>query len=125
MRLGWIFCDRAFDEPSDIGYSLEFELDGFVGGQLWARRPDLKFEDDLDDDGDILNILVETHRGEVVRALVKGLGSDTALYASLWKSKDADDVDGDLEDENHDTFVPDAPQGRAYEWVREGCQRLH
>jgi hypothetical protein len=119
------FCDRAFDEPSEIGYSMEFELDRFVGGQLWARRPDLKFDDELDDDGDILNTLVETHRGEVVRALVKGFGSDTALYASLWKSKDANDADADQEDGNDDTFVCEAPQGRAYEWVSEGCQRLH
>jgi hypothetical protein len=120
------FCDRAFDEVSEIEYSMEFELDRFVGGQLWARRPHLQFNVELDDDGEVLNLLVESYRGEVVRALLKGFGSDAALYESLWKSPKADEGgDDQAGDDDDEMFTPEALQGRAWEWVSEGCQRVH
>lgn len=44
------FCDVAFDETSEIEYSYFFELDKFVGGQLWARVPGWRFtEEEMED----------------------------------------------------------------------------
>ena len=88
-----------------------------------------------------------THRlfGGDANALLEAFGGVSGLYESLWKSKDEpsdsnsvpavsedgrfldceDEKDSEVEDPEDDTFVPYADQCQGFEWVSEGCQRLH
>jgi hypothetical protein len=91
-------------------------------GQLIGRDADC---DDGQDDSelysDALRHLASEARGEVCRELIKGFGSASQLFISLWRANyyyadeelisDEDIVSSDLTPEKH----------IAYEWITEGC----
>jgi hypothetical protein len=115
------FCDAAWEEHSDPDYSSWAEplkLDPFLLGQLYARLKEWDPENG-ETAYEALDSLVENQRDLVVDALMAAFGGASELYASLWRSQDADGE----EPEDDDTYDAKASQQAAYSWVDQGCCR--
>jgi hypothetical protein len=120
------FCEAAWDQTSWISYSEWCEpfhgIDRFVIGQLFSQLPGWDADEDVDF-SDAMDRLVEAERDTVVKALCKGFGGVSGLYASLWRSVPPSGDDGESDD--YECFDPnDVGKLKAYEWVSQGCPRL-
>lgn len=119
------FYEIAFQDGFDPEYT---ELAGALDlsplrvGQLIGRDADCDDEkDDSELYSDALQYLANDARSEVCHALIKGVGSASQLFISLWRANyyytdeellpDEEIVNSDLTPEKH----------TAYEWITEGC----
>jgi hypothetical protein len=138
VRLGTLafmyreFCDVAFQEGSgqfDFVEWYELGIDTSLLTQLVAtgKEPaesDEDKADESDSNKDHLQELTVRVRLEIYEALKDGFGSDSMLFASLWRSPNEDEP---LRQESLDETLNcvTSEKAEAFSWICEGMNQLH
>jgi hypothetical protein len=139
------WCDAAWDEYSEPWYSHwceDLEISAFRIGQLVGAEDDDGSEecDDASLVADALTQLADDARPEVAEALLAHFGNESGLFLSLWRSRelqhDQSDVDLDEDDDDWEDDAGDWAEAesddeilnevtgsklQAFAWISEGC----
>jgi hypothetical protein len=121
------FCELAREEifePDVFGWAEALEINPIRVGQALGSDTLKESLDDLDLEGAI-NELMGQNRCQVVSALMKHFGNESALFLSLWNASNGAEIEEPEEGDYIALNEVTPSKMRAFEWITEGMPTLH
>jgi hypothetical protein len=121
------FCELAREETFELDaseWANALEISPVRVGQALGSDSLKDFEDSLDLET-ALSYLIDQNRSEVFSVLVKAFGTESSLFASLWKASDGAEIEEPEEDVYRILNETSPNKMRAFEWITEGMPAIH